>query len=74
MVANEATVRDFIADAFAHLKFIAYDKAAAPLLAKAGVALDAGVIELKTAKDAAGFVKTCAKLRLWEREAKVKQF
>jgi catalase len=74
MVANEATVRDFIADAFAHLKFIAYDKSAAPLLAKAGVAVDAGVIELKAAKDAAGFVKSCRALRLWDREAKVKQF
>ncbi len=74
MVANEATVRDFIADAFAHLKFIAHDKTAAPLLAKAGVVPDEGVIELKSAKDAAAFVKTCVKLRLWDREAKVKQF
>ena len=74
MVANEATVRDFIADAFAHLKFIAHDKTAAPLLAKAGVAPDEGVIELKSPKDAAAFVKTCVKLRLWDREAKVKQF
>ncbi|WP_188610761.1 catalase [Chelatococcus reniformis] len=75
LLADEATVRDFVADAFAHLKFIGYVPAALPLLEKAGVAaaLDAGTIELKAAADAAGFVKSCAPLRLWAREAKVKR-
>ena len=36
MLAREATARDFVADAFAHLKFIGYGAAAEPLLKKAG--------------------------------------
>jgi catalase len=73
LLADEATARDFVADAFAHCKFIAYTAAAMPLLQKAGVAPDAGVVELKAAADAAAFVKTCGQLRFWDREAKVKR-
>ena len=59
--------RDFIADATAHRKFIAYGTAAAPLLEKAGVALDEGFVQLNKAGDCDGFVATCRKLRFWER-------
>lgn len=74
-LVDEAAVRDFVADAFAHLKFIAYVGAAMPLLERAGVAAarDGGMIELKGAKDAAAFVQSCRKLRFWNREAKVKR-
>jgi catalase len=74
-LAEEATARDFVADAFAHLKFIAYVESAMPLLEKAGIASsrDEGVIALGAAKDAAGFVASCRKLRVWEREPKVKR-
>ncbi|WP_145361280.1 catalase [Alienimonas californiensis] len=64
--------RDFVADAFAHKKFIAYTKAAVPLLGKAGVVpddLDAGCIEMKAAGDADAFVKQCRALRFWDRKA-----
>jgi catalase len=63
-------VRDFVADAFAHLKFIAFVQAAAPLLEKAGVvpSADDGVIELASARDTEAFVRSCRKLRFWERE------
>jgi catalase len=73
LLADEATARDFVADAFAHCKFIAHTAAAMPLLQKAGVAPDAGVVELKAARDAANFVKACGELRFWGREAKVKR-
>lgn len=73
LLADEATARDFVADAFAHCKFIAHNAAAAPLLAKAGVVADGGVVELKAARDAAAFVEACRQLRFWEREAKVKR-
>jgi catalase len=73
LLADEATARDFVADAFAHCKFIAHTVAALPLLQKAGVAPDAGIVELKAAADAAAFVKTCRQLRFWDREAKVKR-
>jgi catalase len=69
---KEAAVRDFIADAFAHCKFIAHVEAAQPLLDKAGVEPDEGVIPLGSAKDFDAFVKACRKLRLWAREQKVK--
>ena len=61
--------RDFVADATAHRKFIAYGAAAAPLLEKAGIALDKGFVPLNKARDCAGFVATCRKLRYWDRDA-----
>ena len=47
-LADHPAARDFVADAHAHRKFIAYTAAAAPLLEKAGVAdqLDEGYIAL----------------------------
>jgi catalase len=70
LLLKNPAARDFIADAFAHLKYIGYTSAALPLLEKAGVAdgLDAGCLELKTPGDAAKFVALCRNLRLWERE------
>jgi catalase len=75
LLVDESTARDFVADAFAHLKFIGYSEAAAPLLAKAGVPStgDDGLVRLAAAKDAAAFVKKCADLRLWTRAPNVKQ-
>jgi len=73
LLLSEATARDFVADAFAHCKFIAHTAEAMPLLEKAGVVTDSGVIALKNATDATGFVRACRKLRLWEREAQVKK-
>ncbi|WP_327788216.1 catalase [Marinimicrococcus flavescens] len=75
MLAKESTARDFVADAFAHLKFIGCSDEAAPLLKKAGVFedRDGGVLQLASASDAEPFVAACRKLRFWERESKVKQ-
>jgi catalase len=75
LLAKEATARDFVTDAFAHAKFIAYNADAMPLLDKAGVApdIDGGFVELKGSGDAKTFVQACRKVRFWEREAKVKQ-
>ncbi|HQS50187.1 MAG TPA: catalase, partial [Xanthobacteraceae bacterium] len=69
-LAGEAAARDFVADAFAHCKFIGFTAAAAPLLSKAGVAADAdeGLIPLESAASASHFVSSCRKLRLWARE------
>ena len=75
MLAREASARDFVADAFAHLKFIGYGAAAEPLLQKAGVLedRDEGCLALGSAGDAEAFVAACRKLRFWSREARVKQ-
>ncbi|MGC2410062.1 MAG: catalase [Methyloceanibacter sp.] len=74
-LADEATARDFVADAFAHQKFIGHVLAALPLLEKAGIPAkrDGGVIELKSATDSVGFVTACGKLRFWQRESEVKR-
>ena len=69
---KESTARDFVADAFAHCKFIGFVEAAAPLLSKAGITEDEAVIPLSSAKDVAGFVARLGELRWWAREPKVK--
>lgn len=73
-LVKESTARDFVADAFAHCKFIGYVEAALPLLDKAGIAdsLDEGCVALSGPKDVAGFMSALGALRLWAREPKVK--
>jgi catalase len=71
----EATAKDFVSDAYAHLKFIAYNDSASALLDKAGVSAasrDKGTVLLKDPKDSVAFMKDCYQLRLWSRESKVK--
>jgi catalase len=70
ILLTNASAKDFISDAFAHLKFIAFVKSAVPLFEKAGIpdTLDEGFVELANAKSAAQFVSSCRKLRLWQRE------
>ena len=72
MLQKDAPTRDFIADAFAHLKFIGFTEAAMPLLEKVGVAenLDAACVSLDETKPAQ-FVEQLGQLRFWDREMKV---
>ena len=74
MLAQQAPARDFVADAFAHAKFIGWTPGAKPLLQAAGVAekLDDGFVKLAKAKDVSTFVKTAKALRYWPRESKKK--
>ncbi len=71
LLASEATARDFVADAFAHAKFIAYVDAAKPLLDKAGITVDGGCELLSAPGDVDRFVDRCGELRFWRREAQV---
>lgn len=73
-LAREAAARDFVADAFAHCKFIGHVAEAVPLFDKAGITadIDEGVMLLDTEESVERFVKTCRKLRLWAREDTVK--
>jgi catalase len=66
-LTKEAAAVQFVMDAFGHLKAIGYAKAAQPLLDKAGVEPDEGVVLLGEE-----FV-TAAKKRYFEREPKVRQ-
>jgi catalase len=70
-LAKHPAARDFVSDAFAHCKFIAHVEAARPLLDKAGVERDEGIIALASGDDVEGFVERCRQLRLWSREARV---
>ena len=73
-LVRESTARDFLADAFAHCKFIGYVADAMPLFTKAGIAdsLDDGCVALDKAASIAGFVAELGKLRVWAREPAVK--
>jgi catalase len=73
-LVQEPTARDFVADAFAHCKFIGYVEAALPLFGKAGVSdsRDDGCIALEGPEGCAAFVATCRQLRFWAREAAVR--
>jgi catalase len=74
MLAKHPAARDFVTDAFSHLKFIAYTNVARPLFEKAGLLseLDEGCIALTNAGSAASFLRQCRSVRLWVREAAVK--
>jgi catalase len=67
LLATKPAARDFVADAVAHHKFIAYVEAAVTLFEKAGAELDKGFIRLEKPKDCSEFVTQCRKLRFWER-------
>jgi catalase len=73
LLTKDAATRDFIADAFGHLKFIGFTEAAEPLLDKAGIAdaLDEGCIQIGTKASIKDFVGRLGGLRLWQRELAV---
>jgi catalase len=73
-LTGEAAARDFVADAFAHCKFIGFTNGALPLLQKAAVdpEADEGLIDIGGSKAVAIFIQSCRKLRLWSREMAVK--
>ncbi|MFN7107215.1 MAG: catalase [Brevundimonas sp.] len=66
---KEGAAVDFAKDAFGHLKAVGHTPEAQPLLDKAGVEPDAGVIDLY--KDAEAFLAP-ARTRQWDREPKVR--
>ncbi|MDY7103318.1 MAG: catalase [Actinomycetota bacterium] len=74
-LAQDATAKDFVSDAFAHAKFIGHVDASAALLRAAGVAeqVDDGFVALDGTESAAGFLEACRSLRYWDREARVDQ-
>jgi catalase len=71
-LAAMPAARDFVADAFAHCKFIAYAADAAPLFEAAGLTsvMDDGFISLEE-HSAADFISRCAGLRFWPRQAAI---
>ena len=66
---KESAAVDFVSNAFVHLKAIGHTAEAQPLLDKAGVAPDAGVVDLADGADA---WLAPAKTRQWDREPSVR--
>ena len=73
MLAKDAPSNDFVRDAFAHCKFIAYSEDAVPFLEATGIGskLDDGCLPLASKKDAVTFIELCGTLRHWDRELTV---
>ena len=69
LLRAEPAARDFVADAFAHMKFIGHTPAAVALFEKAGLPenRDHGFITLNGESDCFAFVTACRKLRYWDR-------
>ncbi|MBA8840868.1 catalase [Ochrobactrum sp. RH2CCR150] len=67
---SEASSREFVADAFAHCKFIGFTTGATPLLKKVGITpnTDDGLVLLETVNSISGFIECCRELRYWARE------
>jgi catalase len=68
MLVTQAAAIDWVRDAFGHLKVIGVVKTAAPLLERAGVEPDAGVISVEGAKGIAKFINAAKGPRIWDRE------
>jgi catalase len=73
-LAAQPAVRDFLADAYAHCKFIGYVGDASSLFEAAGLGglTDDGFVSLDE-HSAADFISRCAKLRFWPRQASIAQ-
>jgi catalase len=72
-LARMPAALDFVSDAWAHCKFIGYTAEAQALLKRAGLPRDGddGCILLEGKDSAGSFLKACARLRHWPREAQL---
>ncbi len=70
LLKSHGPAKDFVSDAFAHCKFVAYSPPALALFEAAAIGdkLDEGFFALKAKRDADGFIKAARALRLWTRE------
>jgi catalase len=71
LLMAEPAARDFVADAFAHMKFIGHTPAATAWFEKAGIGekRDRGFIALNNESDCSAFVSACRQVRYWDRRA-----
>jgi catalase len=70
-LAGDAAAKDFVTDAHAHCKFVAYTASSKSLFEQAGIAdqMDDGYVQITNKRASAeGFLATCADLRFWDRE------
>lgn len=74
LLKTHGPAKDFVCDAYAHCKFIAYTAPATALFDAAGLSdkMDDGFVALNGKRDAGVFVKAARALRLWSREPATK--
>jgi catalase len=72
-LATQAAAVDWVSNAYAHLKVIAHTAGAQPLLARAGVNTDAGVIPLTGKHPMDAFARVAKKGRIWGREPSLRR-
>jgi catalase len=72
LLSREAAAVDWVRDAFGHLKVIGHVAGAEPLLTKAGIEADAGVVEVETPRHASRFIDTAKNGRIWDREPQLR--
>ncbi|QMW24563.1 catalase [Sandaracinobacteroides saxicola] len=73
MMAAQAAAVAWVHDAFQHLKIIGASAGAQPLLDKAGVMADAGVVMIESAGDVDEWLEVARELRIWSREPMVRR-
>lgn len=68
-MANDKPSQDFLSDAFAHAKFIAWTDAAMPLIEAVGISdkIDDGMLKID-GENVSDFLRACKKLRFWDRK------
>jgi len=74
LLAKDPDAKDFVSDAFAHVKFIGHDAAALAIFDAVGIGpdmRDEAVISLGARNGAKGFLGAARKLRHWPREAAI---
>lgn len=71
LLSKHPAVRQFIWDAFTHLKIIGYSSGSKLLFEKLGIAseLDDGCIEFSKNSDLKTFISACRNMRFWKRES-----
>jgi catalase len=72
MLSRQAAAIDWVRDAFGHLKAIAHNDAAAPIIDRAGIEEDEGIIALDRGAAVKDFVKAAKSGRIWDREPKIR--
>ncbi|MEO8558670.1 MAG: catalase HPII, partial [Rhodospirillales bacterium] len=73
-LANEAGAKDWLANAFNHLKIIGFTREAMPLFKAANVdaAADEGMVGFDGKSGIDGFINTAKQQRIWAREPKLR--
>jgi catalase len=71
-LGTQASAVDWLRDAFGHLKVIGHTPGAQPLLDRAGIEHDRGVVSLGDKKSVSTYIQRAKQGRVWDREPKLR--